>query len=88
VKPRKVEMLGMPLDEWVYESCSAHCAVGECWATLYDIQSQQEGKGHATKLLLAMKSYYEGKGLMFGGSIALNERMKHIYQKCGVKEYV
>jgi len=87
MKPHKVRLLGMPLDEWQYESCVAHCATGKDWATLYDIESADEGKGHATQLLLAMKEYYERKGLRFSGSVALNERMRRLYQKCGVTEY-
>lgn len=87
MKPHKVRRLGMPLDEWQYESCVAHCATGKDWATLYDIESADEGKGHATQLLLAMKKYYERKGLRFGGSVALNERMRRLYQKRGVTEY-
>ena len=87
MKPNKVNILGMPLDEWVYESCIAHCATGKYWATLYEIQSSQESQEHATKLLLIMKEYYEDKGLKFGGSIALNQRMRRLYQKCGITEY-
>jgi len=87
MKPRKVKVLGMSLDEWQYESCIAHCATGKDWATLYDIQSSEEDKGHATNLLLTMKEYYEGKGLKFRGSIALNQRMRQLYCKCGIAEY-
>jgi len=82
-----VTILGMRLDEWQYKSCIAHCATGKDWATLYDIESAEQGKGHATKLLLEMKDYYEGKGLTFGGSVALNNRMQRIYQRCGVREF-
>ena len=87
MKPYRVSRLAMPLDEWVYESYLAHCATGKDWATLYDIQSKQEGKGHATRLLLEMKKYYEQKGLKFGGSVALNKRMRQLYQRCGIEEY-
>jgi RimJ/RimL family protein N-acetyltransferase len=87
MKPCKVEILGMSLEEWKYESCVAHCATGKDWATLYDIESSQEGKGHATKVLLAMREYYQGEGLKFGGSIALNQRMRRLYQRCGITEY-
>jgi len=87
ITPSVVTILGMPLDEWRYKSCVAHCATGESWATLYDIESSEEGKGHATKLLLAMKGHYENRGLAFGGSVALNNKMRGIYKKCGVKEY-
>lgn len=82
-----LNVLGMELDEWWYKSCSAHVAIGEDWATIYVIQSQQEGQGHATKLLLIMKSYYEHQGKIFGGSVALNERMVRLYKKCGIREY-
>lgn len=85
---KNVNILGMPLDEWRYKSCIAHCATGEGWATLYDIKSSQEGKGHATKLLGKMKAYYEAQGLRFGGSIALNDKMRSLYQKCGIEVYI
>jgi len=86
-KPRSVEILGMELDEWWYKSCSAHVATDTSWATIYDIQSRQEGQGHATNLLLIMKSYYERLGKAFGGSVALNARMEWLYRKCGIREY-
>jgi len=38
-------------------------------------------------LLLAMKNYYEERGLRFGGSVALNEKVRHLYQKYKIKEY-
>ena len=85
--PQKVNVLGMELDEWWHKSCSAHVATDKDWATIYDIQSQQEGQGHATALLLTMKSYYEKQGKDFGGSVALNERMAWLYKKCGIREY-
>ena len=85
--PRKVNILGMELDEWRYKSCLSHVATAEGWATIYDIQSQQEGQGHATELLLMMKAHYEHQGKIFGGSVALNERMARLYKKCGITEY-
>ena len=85
--PQAVNILGMELDEWRYKSCSAHVATGEVWATIYDIQSTQEGRGHATKLLLVMKVYYESRDKIFGGSVALNERMAWLYKKCEIREY-
>lgn len=86
-EPTKINELGMELDGWEHKSCSASCGVGEDWATVYRIESKGESKGHATELLLIMKKYYEGKGLRFGGSVALNDRMHRIYQRCRVKEY-
>lgn len=87
ITPNKVNILGMPLDEWKYKSCTAHCGTGKSWATIYNIQSKEEGRGHATNLLLIMKKYYEGRRLTFGGSVALNERMHNLYQKCKIREY-
>ena len=87
MEPKKVNILGMEIDEWCHKSCDAHVGVGEDWATIYDIQSRQERNEHATELLLIIKKYYEGKGLSLGGSIALNERMAKLYQKCKIREY-
>lgn len=72
---------------WRYQSCEAEVCIGKDWATVYIIESKEPGKGHATKLLLAIKKYYEDKGLYFGGSVALNMRMRKLYQKCQIKEY-
>lgn len=84
---RKVNIIGLSLEEWKYQSCVAHVAIGDTWATLYDISSGEEGNEHATKLLSEIKAFYEKKGLKFGGTVALNSRMSFIYRKCGVKEY-
>ena len=85
-KPHILRVVGA-LELWVYKSCEAEFGVGKDWATLYLTESKDEGKGHATTLLLAAKKYYEDKGLIFGGSVALNMRMKGLYQKCGIREY-
>lgn len=82
-----VNILGMELDEWKYKSCTAHFADGGPWATLYDIESLEPSKGHATHLLLKAKAYYEAQGKTVGGSIALTERMSRLYQKVGIPEY-
>lgn len=82
-----VIVLGMPLVRWQYQSCTADIAVGDDWATLYHIESKEEGKGHATALLREAKHFYEGQGKKFMGSVALNERMRSIYQRLGIEEY-
>jgi hypothetical protein len=87
MNPIKVDVLGMELDEWKIDSCTARFGVGEKWATLYDIESAIQGKGHATNLLLEAKSYYEKQGKKFGGSVALNPGMRRIYQKLKIREY-
>ena len=79
--------MGMELDEWQFESCIAHFGVGEDWATLYDIRSKKEGRGHATNLLMLAKQHYESQGKKFGGDVALNDRMRNIYQKLNIEEY-
>ena len=85
--PTKVNILGMELDEWKIDSCIAHFGVGNDWATLYDIQSDNQGKGHATTLLAEAKSFYQKAGRKIGGTVALNPRMRKIYKKLGYVEY-
>lgn len=88
MKHEMKNIMGMELEEWVNKSCVAHFGVGDGWATLYEINSKEESKGHATELLLEAKKYYEGQGKKFGGSVALNERMRKIYQRLKIEEYV
>lgn len=85
--PTPVRVCGMDLERWTHESCEADFAVGPDWATLYSIRSKNEGKGHATQLLIVAKKHYEDKGKFVGGSVALNPRMRAIYQRLGIKEY-
>ena len=87
MNPKKVNVLGMSLDEWKFDSCTAHFGVGDDWATLYDITSSIEGRGHATALLRETKAYYEGQGKKFGGSVALNSRMRKIYRRLKIHEF-
>jgi hypothetical protein len=87
MKRKKVNIMGMKLIEWTHKSCIAHFGIGKNWATLYDIMSKKKGKGHATELLTKAKQYYESKGKRFGGSVALNDEMRRIYIKLGIKEY-
>ncbi len=84
-----VEILGMALEQWEHETCIAHFAVGDDWATLYDISTppQDRRKGLATALLTEAKSYYEGQGKTFGGTVALNDGMRRIYQRLWITEY-
>lgn len=88
INPYKiVNIMGMILHEWTNSGCVAHFGVGDDWVTLYDIYSANQGKGEATELLVKAKKYYEEKKLKFGGSVALNERMRNIYNRLGIKEY-
>lgn len=81
----------MELQEWSYKSCKAEFGVsnepGNKWATLYFIESKEPNQGHATHLLIEAKRYYEAKGLVFGGSVALSAPMKHLYQKLEILEH-
>lgn len=83
--------LGMELDQWKHKSCVAEFGVGEDrkgkWATLYSIRSDERGKGHATELLRQAKGYYEKQGLKFGGTVALNDTMRGIYERLNIEEY-
>lgn len=89
IEIKEVNMMGMPLVSWKYKSCAANFGVDikENFATLYDIISLEQGKGHATHLLTVAKKYYEDKGYKFGGSVALNDRMKSIYKRLNIEEY-
>ena len=86
---RVVDSLDGKMLEFRMNSCIATVAVGNDesgkWATIYFIQSYDQGKGHATKLLLKLKDVF--KGYKFGGTVALNPTMKHLYEKTGIKEY-
>ena len=88
MKIEKVPVLGMELTRWTYKSCVADFGVGDEWATLYKIESKIRGKGHATQLLTKAKEYYEGENKIFGGTVSLNQSMKNIYKKLGIKEYL
>lgn len=83
----KVNVLGMELEMWVLWSCVAKVGVGDDWATVYSIHSEQEGKGHATSLLIEMKKVYEAEGKKFGSSVALNDRMRKILERLNIFEY-
>ena len=84
---KTISVLGMELEQCTYLSCTAEFGVGEDWATLSFIRSAEPGKGHATALLKAAKAHYENRGKRFGGTVALNERMRGIYRRLGIKEY-
>jgi len=90
IGPIEVIVLGMPLERWEYQSCTADFGIGEDsepWATLYNIQSSEEGKGHAAALLRAAKEHYVTEGRKVGGSVAIHPAMKHLYRKLGYIEY-
>lgn len=86
-KPTQIYVCGMELDKWEYESCIAEIGVDDDWATIYSIESKDKGKGHASHLLLKMKSYYEKEGKRFGSSIALNDNMRRLLIKYNIPEY-
>ncbi len=73
------------MDLWIYESCTAEIACWDNWATIYSIMSYDEGKWHCQQLLRDAIEYYDWYD--FGGTVALNPIMKHIYQKLNIKGY-
>lgn len=82
-----VNVMGMPLIRWSFKGCKADFGVGDDFATLYNIVSKDKGKGHASFVLQIAKSYYEKNGKRFGGTVALNDTMSHIYKKLNIHEY-
>ena len=84
---KKVTIFGMNLDEVLHKSCIAHFGIGDDWATLYDIESADQGKGHATELVKMAKEYYTSNGKKFGSTPALSVAMKKILIKLDVPEY-
>ena len=87
MKKELVNLMGMELERWTNGGCVADFGVGNDWATLYTIESKNQGKGEATALLKEAKRYYEGLNKKFGGSVALNDRMSKIYQRLQIEEY-
>lgn len=83
MKPKKIKLLGLPLDSWENQGCVATFGVGRKWACLYSIDSSERGKGFAINLLKTAKKYYENLGKKVNGSVPLNPIMKHIYDKLG-----
>ena len=83
----KETILGMELEVWKNESCTAEFGFGDKWATLYSIESTENNKGHALNLLREAKAYYEEQGKVVGGTVALNPIMRKLYEKLGIREY-
>ena len=83
-----VNVMGLELERWKYKSCTADFGVSEeeNWASLYFIESKEKGKGHATALLHSVKHHYENEGKKVVGSIALNQTMRNLYNRIGIKE--
>lgn len=88
MKRETVNILGMDHEKWTHKSCVAYFLIEDDWVTLSKIDSKQEGCGHCQELLIEAKKYYKKQqGKIFGGTIALSKKMKHIYQKLNIKEY-
>ena len=84
---KSVEVMGMNLIRITYKSCIAHIACGPDWATIYDVKSCEEGKGHCQELCKQAKEFYSQHGKVFGSTVALSPAMKHILQKLEITEY-
>lgn len=87
IKFKPVESMGMKLTQATYKSCSATIATGDDWATIYSIQSSEEGRGHCQELCKQAKEFYSQHGKVFGSTVALSPAMKHILQKLEITEY-
>lgn len=88
MKMTKIVSLGMELEQWELNSCKAQIGTGIDFATVFFIESKEEGKGHATELLTKLKIHYEGLGKDFGSSVALSKGMKHLLKKLNITEYI
>jgi hypothetical protein len=82
-----VNVMGCNLVRWSYKGCEVDFGIGDDWATIYSVESKDKGKGYATKLLGVAKAFYEQSGKKFGGTVALNDTMSHIYKKLNIEEY-
>ncbi len=87
MKIEQVNHMGMLLDKITHESCTAMLGVVEDWATIYSIESKEQGAGHATELLLLAKEHYTKQNKTFGSSVALNKRMEDILKRLNIPEY-
>jgi len=79
--------LGMELTVVKYKSCTATFGEGPGWATIYSIDSHQEGQGHAQELLIQAKAYYSLLDKEMASTVALNPTVEHILEKLSIKEY-
>ena len=84
---KKETIMGMKMEVWCHKSCRAEVGTGDDWATIYSIRSVHRNEGHAQELLKEARKHYEGEGKGFGGTVALNSIMKHIYEKLNILEY-
>ena len=80
-----VNVLGMDLLEVRYGGVIAQFGEGPDWITLYLVESQHEGRGEVQEMLKRMMVRYQHK--RFGGSAALCQAMRHIYEKLGIVEH-
>jgi len=84
---KTIMVMGLELERWEENGVVADFGVEKDWATLYKIESKNEGKGYATALLKTAKEHYEGLGKKFGGSVAMSSRMREIYKRLDIEEY-
>jgi len=87
IKLEPTESMGMSLTKITYKSCTARIGVGDNWATIYSIESDEQGKGHCQELCKQAKEYYSQHEKVFGSTVALNPTMKHILIKLEIPEY-
>jgi len=81
----EINQMGMPLTAYKWKGAYCEVGVGDSWATVYICESSNPGHGEMQTLLSLVKNIYRNKD--FGCTVALNETMKHILQKLGIKEY-
>ena len=87
MKKKIVNVLGMTQLEVVHKKCVAYFwfSIKEKWITLFYICSTNPWKWEAQELLNQIKKDFDWFNI--GGTVALNDTMRHIYKKLNIKEY-
>lgn len=81
----QIDLMGMPLTSFRYKGVTGTLAEEDDWATIYSVESSNQGKGECQECLKLLKEKFCNK--RFGCTVALNERMRHILQKLQIHEY-
>ena len=68
-----------------HKGVSMDLDIGKDYASIYSVESKNEGKGEAQEAIEILKKDHPDKKLH--GSVPLNPVMKHIFDKLGVLYY-
>lgn len=94
IERREINFAGMPLVQYTANHVRVIVAEGvqngRKWATIYEVVCEPifRNQGRTQAILSVLKRKYEADQYVFGGTVALNPTMAHIYKKLNIKEYV